>query len=218
MGSSAIVKVSGQNYFRTFCGSLGQIRIELLKGFAEGYTKGSTRGEPRLPKFRGLSGFLGQMCVEPHAVGDILWAYFNFLHFFLFWWGLVLRLFVASVICFRDFWFLALVVCVFGSILALLTQNNILFPLLMFMFCHSCCMTCGRDRRLTVEPKDQHQPGTRTRLTNKNIKNKKNKNKSKSSNNDKSSKYIITRKNKKKKKTRNKQKTKQSKPHHNTST
>ena len=38
-GSSAIVKVSGQNCFRTLSGLLGQIRLGLLKGSAEGCTE-----------------------------------------------------------------------------------------------------------------------------------------------------------------------------------
>ena len=64
LGSSAIVKVSGQNCFRTLCGSLGQIRVELPKGSAEG----STKVLPRLPKFCSLSGSLG-------CCWGILWAY-----------------------------------------------------------------------------------------------------------------------------------------------
>ena len=39
LGSSAIVKVSGQNCFRTLYGSLGHIGLGLLKGPAEGSTK-----------------------------------------------------------------------------------------------------------------------------------------------------------------------------------
>ena len=39
LGSSAIVKVLGQNCFRTLYGSLGQIRLGLLKGSVEGSTK-----------------------------------------------------------------------------------------------------------------------------------------------------------------------------------
>ena len=39
LGSSAIVQVSGQNCFRTLYGSLGQIRLGLPKGSAEGSTK-----------------------------------------------------------------------------------------------------------------------------------------------------------------------------------
>ena len=39
LGSSAIVKVSGQNCFWTLYGSLGQIRLGLPKGSAEGSTK-----------------------------------------------------------------------------------------------------------------------------------------------------------------------------------
>ena len=39
LGSSAIVKVSGQNCFRTLYGSLGQICFGLPKGSAEGSTK-----------------------------------------------------------------------------------------------------------------------------------------------------------------------------------
>ena len=46
LGSSAIVKVWGQNCFRTLCGSLGQIRLGLVKGSAEGSTKGSTKVPP----------------------------------------------------------------------------------------------------------------------------------------------------------------------------
>ena len=52
-GSSAIVKVSGQNSF----GFLGQIRLGLPKGSAEGFTK----APPRFSKFRGVSGSLGQI-------------------------------------------------------------------------------------------------------------------------------------------------------------
>ena len=44
LGSSAIAKVSGQNCFRTLCGSLGQIRVELPKGSADGSTKSFTKG------------------------------------------------------------------------------------------------------------------------------------------------------------------------------
>ena len=39
LGSSAIVKVSGQNCFRTLCGSLGQICVEPPRGSLEGSTK-----------------------------------------------------------------------------------------------------------------------------------------------------------------------------------
>ncbi len=39
LGSSTILKVSGQNCFRTLCGSLGQIRLGPPKGSAEGSTK-----------------------------------------------------------------------------------------------------------------------------------------------------------------------------------
>ena len=39
LGSSAIVKVSGQNCFRTLCGSLGQIFVEPPGGSLEGSTK-----------------------------------------------------------------------------------------------------------------------------------------------------------------------------------
>ena len=39
LGSSAIVKVSGKNCFRTLYGSVGQIRLGQLKGSAEGSTK-----------------------------------------------------------------------------------------------------------------------------------------------------------------------------------
>ena len=52
LGSSAIVKVSGQNCFRTLYGSLGQIRLGPPKGSAEG----STKVPPMLFKFRGVSG------------------------------------------------------------------------------------------------------------------------------------------------------------------
>ena len=88
LGSSAIVKVSGQNCFRTLCGSLGQIRLGPPEGSAEGSTKvspkffkfpwagpsppgapsfdrGSTKVSPRLRKFRYLSGLLGQICLGP---------------------------------------------------------------------------------------------------------------------------------------------------------
>ena len=54
---------------KRFCGRFHQ-------EFHQGFQRGSTKALPRLPKVRGLSGFLGQMRVEPHAVGDILWAYF----------------------------------------------------------------------------------------------------------------------------------------------
>ena len=73
LGSSAIVKVSGQNCFRTLDGSLGQVRVGLPKGSAEGSTKAppkfhqcSTKlpasfhqGSPSLV----VSGFLGQICL-----------------------------------------------------------------------------------------------------------------------------------------------------------
>ena len=68
LGSSAIVKVSGQNCFRTLYGSLGQIRLGPPKASAEGSTKvpprlhqGSTKVSPRLRKFRDLCGLLGQI-------------------------------------------------------------------------------------------------------------------------------------------------------------
>ena len=54
LGSSAIVKVSGQNSFRTLYGSLGQIHLGLPKGSAEGSTKVP-------PRFRGVAGSLGQI-------------------------------------------------------------------------------------------------------------------------------------------------------------
>ena len=42
--------------------------------FRQGFHQGSTKVPPcKVPG--GLSGFLGQMRVEPNAVGDILWAY-----------------------------------------------------------------------------------------------------------------------------------------------
>ena len=63
MGSSAIVKVSGQNCFWTLYGSLGQIRLGLTKGSAEGSTKvpakfhqGSTKVSPRF--HQGSSSFV----------------------------------------------------------------------------------------------------------------------------------------------------------------
>ena len=66
--SSAIVKVSGQKSFRALCGSLGQIRVGLPKGSAEGSTKvplrfhrGSTKVSRRLRKFRDLRDLLGQI-------------------------------------------------------------------------------------------------------------------------------------------------------------
>ena len=54
LGSSAIVKVSGQNCFRTLSGSPGRIRLGLPKGFAEGSTKVS----PRLHQSSSVSGSL----------------------------------------------------------------------------------------------------------------------------------------------------------------
>ena len=63
LGSSAIVKVSGRNCFRTLYGSLGQIRLGLPKGSAEGSTKvppcfhcGSSKGAARI--HQGPSGFV----------------------------------------------------------------------------------------------------------------------------------------------------------------
>ena len=59
LGSSAIVKVSGQNCFRTRYGSLGQIHLGLPKGSVEGLVslhRGFTTVPPRLRKFRGVSG------------------------------------------------------------------------------------------------------------------------------------------------------------------
>ena len=56
LGSSAILKVSGQNSFRTLHGSLGQIRLGLPKGSAVG----STKVPPSFSKFRCNSGSLGQ--------------------------------------------------------------------------------------------------------------------------------------------------------------
>ena len=68
LGSSAIVKVSGQNSFRTLYGSLGQIHLGPPKGSAEGSAKvpprfhqGSTKVPPSFSKFRGVSGSLGQI-------------------------------------------------------------------------------------------------------------------------------------------------------------
>ena len=66
LGSSAIVNVSGQNWFRTLCGSLGQIRLGALKdlkGSAEGSAESSfhqslTKVPPRFSKFRCASGSL----------------------------------------------------------------------------------------------------------------------------------------------------------------
>ena len=58
LGSSATVKVSGQNCFQTLYGSLGQIHLGLPKGSAEGSTKvpprfdgGSTKVSRWLRKF-----------------------------------------------------------------------------------------------------------------------------------------------------------------------
>ena len=64
-----MVKVSGQNCFRTLSGSLGQIRLGLPKGSAEGSTKvpprfhqSSTKVPPKFhSKFRGVSGSVGQI-------------------------------------------------------------------------------------------------------------------------------------------------------------
>ena len=68
LGSSAIVKVSGQNSFRILYCSLEQIRLGLPKGSAESSTKvpprfhrGSTKVSRRLRKFHDLSGLLGQI-------------------------------------------------------------------------------------------------------------------------------------------------------------
>ena len=50
LGSSAIVNVLGQNWFRTLSGSLGQIRLGALKdpkGYAEGSTKVPRKVPPR---------------------------------------------------------------------------------------------------------------------------------------------------------------------------
>ena len=46
LGSSAIVTVWEQNCFRTFRGFLGQIRLGLLKGSAEGSTMQGSTGVP----------------------------------------------------------------------------------------------------------------------------------------------------------------------------
>ena len=54
---SHIVKVSGQNCFRTLYGSLGQVRLGQPKGSAEG----STKVPPRFCKFGGVSASLGQI-------------------------------------------------------------------------------------------------------------------------------------------------------------
>ena len=70
LGSSAIVKVSGRNCFRTLYGSLGQIRLGLPKGSAEGSTKvppsfhcGSSKGAARI--HQGPSSFV---------VSVVLWS------------------------------------------------------------------------------------------------------------------------------------------------
>ena len=52
LGSSAIVKLSGQNCFRTLYGSLGQIRLGPPKG-------SGGQVPPRFSKFRGVSGSPG---------------------------------------------------------------------------------------------------------------------------------------------------------------
>ena len=62
---SAIVKVSGQNCFRALCGSLGQIQVELPKGFAEGSSKGSTKVPPKF--YQNCRNFVVR------CVGDIVW-------------------------------------------------------------------------------------------------------------------------------------------------
>ena len=73
LGSSAIVKVSGQNCFRTLYGSLGQIRLGLPKRSAESSTKVPPRfhqGSTKLPQvswclwFSGADSSLG--CQEVH--------------------------------------------------------------------------------------------------------------------------------------------------------
>ncbi len=72
LGSSAIVKVSGQNCFRTLCGSLGQIRLGLLKGSAEGSTKGSTKVPPGFhhARFQVVSPvFWGRCVLSPMLLG-----------------------------------------------------------------------------------------------------------------------------------------------------
>ena len=64
LGSSAIVKVSGQNCLRTLYGSLGQIHLGVPKGSAEGSTKvpfrfqqGFTKVPPRFHQARSHQGF-----------------------------------------------------------------------------------------------------------------------------------------------------------------
>ena len=70
LGSSAIVKVSGRNCFRTLYGSLGQISLGLPKGSAGGSTKvppsfhcGSSKGAARI--HQGPSSFV---------VSVVLWS------------------------------------------------------------------------------------------------------------------------------------------------
>ena len=59
LGSSAIVKVSGRNRFRTLYGSLGQIRLGLPQGSVEG-SPGFQQGFTKVLQGGGF-GFLGQI-------------------------------------------------------------------------------------------------------------------------------------------------------------
>ena len=70
LGSSAIVKVPGQNCFRALCASLGQIRLGPPEGSAEGSTKVPamcTKVPPKFLKFRGVSCSLGQVRLGPRG-------------------------------------------------------------------------------------------------------------------------------------------------------
>ena len=77
LGSSAIVKVSGQNCFRALYGSLGQIRLGPPEGSAEGSAKvpprfqqGCTKVPPKFSKFPGVSDLLGQFVL---GCQKVLW-------------------------------------------------------------------------------------------------------------------------------------------------
>ena len=76
LGSSGIVKVSGQNCFRTLYGSPGQIRLGLLRGSAEGSTKVPPKVAPRF--HQGCASFVVSLVFWGRSVlgcQKVLWLW-----------------------------------------------------------------------------------------------------------------------------------------------